>query len=122
MYQNQLIDAYKKAQNYIQDKQIALDMNLPKQRISEFRKGHRYMTDTQAIFLAENSGIDPQLALIGCHADRQENPQVKRLWETMAKKFNGHGLHLNTVAYVSLGTLASMPLIEHLQYALCILC
>lgn len=41
MYQNELIEAYKKAQNYIQDKQIAMDLNIPKQRISEFRKGNR---------------------------------------------------------------------------------
>lgn len=37
MYQSELLDAYKKAQNYVQDKQIAVDLNQPKQRISEFR-------------------------------------------------------------------------------------
>uniref|UniRef100_A0A5E4DNI5 Transcriptional regulator B protein n=1 Tax=marine metagenome TaxID=408172 RepID=A0A5E4DNI5_9ZZZZ len=46
MYQNKLLDAYKKAQSYVQDKQIAADMNVPPQRISDFRKGKRYMTDT----------------------------------------------------------------------------
>ncbi|MCE9832398.1 hypothetical protein, partial [Vibrio diabolicus] len=80
MYQNQLLDAYKKAQSYVQDKQIAADMNVPPQRISDFRKGKRYMTDTQAIFLAEQSGLDPEIALLGCHADRNENPQIKAVW------------------------------------------
>ncbi|WPC72547.1 DUF3693 domain-containing protein [Vibrio porteresiae] len=122
MYQNQLIEAYKKALNYVQDKQIAHDMNIPQQRISDFRRCKRYMTDSQAVFLAENAGIDPQIALIGCHADRQENPQVKQLWESIAKKFNGHGLHLNTMAYVSLTALATMPFLRLSQYALCILC
>ena len=122
MYQSKLLDAYKEAQNYVQDKQIAADMNLPKQRISDFRKGSRYMTDLQAIFLAENSGIDPQIALIGCHADRQENPQVKQLWESIAKKFNGHGLHLNSITYIGFTALATMPFLRLSQYALCILC
>ncbi|GEM76408.1 DUF3693 domain-containing protein [Vibrio sagamiensis] len=81
-----------KAQSYAQDKQIAADMKLPPQRISDFRKGKRYMTDTQAIFLAQSSGLDPEIALLGCHADRNENPQVKEMWESIAKKFNGLGL------------------------------
>lgn len=119
MYQSKLLDAYKKAQNYVQDKQIAHDLNVNPSRICEMRRGKRYISDSEAVFLAENSGIDPEIALLGCHADRNENPHIKQLWETIAKKFNGHGLHLNTVAYVSFGTLASMPLIEHLQYALC---
>ncbi|MDA0151251.1 DUF3693 domain-containing protein [Vibrio sp. Makdt] len=92
MYQNELLDAYKKAHNYVQDKQIAHDMNVPKQRISDFRKGRRYLTDSQAVFLAENSKLDPQVALIGLHADRNDNPQIKQLWEHMAKKFDGIGL------------------------------
>jgi len=92
MYQNKLLDAYKEAQNYVQDKQIAHDMNIPQQRISDFRKGRRYLTDSQAVFLAENAKLDPELALIGLHADRNENPQIKQLWEHMAKKFDGLGL------------------------------
>ncbi|MEZ8841839.1 DUF3693 domain-containing protein [Vibrio splendidus] len=92
MYQNKLLDAYKQAQNYVQDKQIAHDMNVPKQRISDFRKGRRYLTDSQVVFLAENAKLDPQVALIGLHADRNENPEIKQLWEHMAKKFDGLGL------------------------------
>lgn len=92
MYQSELLDAYKKAQNYVQDKQIAMDLNQPKQRISEFRKGKRYLSEEQAIFLAENAGIDPEIALIGLHADRNENPRIKALWESIAKKQNGLGL------------------------------
>ncbi|MCB5463277.1 hypothetical protein BCT70_018245 [Vibrio lentus] len=92
MYQSNLLDAYKKAQNYIQDKQIAHDLNIQPSRISEMRKGRRYISDNEAVFLAENAGIDPKLALLGCHADRNENPQIKELWEHMAKKFDGLGL------------------------------
>lgn len=62
MYQSQLLDAYKKAQNYVQDKQIAHDLNVQASRISEMRKGVRYISDEEAVFLAEQAGIDPELA------------------------------------------------------------
>ena len=122
MYQNQLLDAYKKAQSYVQDKQIAADMNVPPQRISDFRKGKRYMTDTQAIFLAEQSGLDPEIALLGCHADRNENPQIKAVWEGIAKKFNGLGLPSISMACAGFAVAFSSPVESSIQCALCILC
>ncbi|ELB2036008.1 hypothetical protein QNZ67_000833 [Vibrio parahaemolyticus] len=122
MYQNQLLDAYKKAQSYIQDKQIAADMNVPPQRISDFRKGKRYMTDTQAVFLAEQSGLDPEIALLGCHADRSDNPQIKAVWEGIAKKFNGLGLSCISIACAGLAVVISSPARSTTQCALYVLC
>ncbi|EKM24652.1 MULTISPECIES: DUF3693 domain-containing protein [Vibrio] len=122
MYQNQLLDAYKKAQSYVQDKQIAADMNVPPQRISDFRKGKRYMTDTQAIFLAEQSGLDPEIALLGCHADRNENPQIKAVWEGIAKKYNGLGLTSISMACAGFAVAFSSPVGSSIQCALYVLC
>ncbi|ASW81008.1 hypothetical protein CK207_07770 [Vibrio anguillarum] len=122
MYQSQLLDAYKKAQNYIQDKQIAMDLNLPNQRISEMRKGVRYISDEEAIFLAEQAGIPPELALLGCHADRHENPKIKQLWEHIAKKYNGLGLQGLSMACSALALTVSTKTEAILQCALCILC
>ena len=51
-----------------------------------------YTSDEEAIFLAENSGSDPELALLGIHADRNENPRIKALWEGIEKKQNELGL------------------------------
>lgn len=92
MYANELLNAYKKAKNYVQDKQIAHDLNLQPNKISKMRTGIRYVTDDEAIFLAEGAGIDKEIALLGCHADRNENPTVKAVWENIAKKYNGLGL------------------------------
>lgn len=88
MYQNELLNAYKKAKNYIQDKQIAHDLNVQPSRISEMRKVQRYISDNEAVFLAKGAGIEPKIALLGCHADRNENPEIKAMWEDIAKKFN----------------------------------
>lgn len=97
MYANILLDAYKKAKNYSQDKQIAADMNLTKQRIYEIRKGKRYVSDEEAIFLAEQAGIDIKEALLGIHADRNENPNIKAIWEDMLKKYKSCGYVLQSL-------------------------
>ncbi|AUB86567.1 DUF3693 domain-containing protein [Vibrio anguillarum] len=122
MYANELLDSYKKAKNYIQDKQIAHDLNLQPSKISKIRSGIRYMTDEEAVFLAEQAGIDPELALLGCHADRNENPRIKQLWEHIAKKHNGLGLRTISMGCGALALAISTPTEAALQCALCILC
>ncbi|CAH0535466.1 hypothetical protein VST7929_03040 [Vibrio stylophorae] len=112
MYQSKLLDAYKKAQNYIQDKQIAHDLNVDASRVSEMRKGKRYISDSEALFLADGAGIDPQLALLGCHADRNDNPHIKGLWESIAKKWNSQGLQALAVVFGA-GTLTYIEFALH---------
>ena len=122
MYANELLDTYKKAKNYVQDKQIAHDLNLSPQKISNIRKGIRYMTDEEAVFLAEQAGIDPELALLGCHADRNENPRIKQLWEHIAKKQNRLGLKAITMSY-AVFSVANISDFQHsIKCALSLLC
>nr|WP_165313885.1 DUF3693 domain-containing protein [Vibrio ziniensis]QIH44225.1 hypothetical protein G5S32_19935 [Vibrio ziniensis] len=78
------------------------------------RKGTRYISDSEAVFLAENAGIDPEMALLGCHADRNENPQIKLYWQNIAKKYNGLGL--TTISMACGAVAASLEPIR--QYAL----
>lgn len=118
MYQSQLLDAYKKAQNYVQDKQIAHDLNVQASRISEMRKGVRYISDEEAVFLAEQAGIDPELALLGCHADRNKNPRIKQLWEHIAKKHNGLGLRTISMGCGALALAITTPKEAALQCVL----
>ncbi|MCX8804537.1 DUF3693 domain-containing protein [Vibrio parahaemolyticus] len=118
MYQSELLDAYKKAQNYVQDKQIAADLNVQASRISEMRKGKRYISDSEAVFLAKASGIDPEIALLGCHADRNENPEIRGMWENIAKKYNGLGLAGISMACGGLAMVISSPSESLLQCAL----
>ncbi|QYO71556.1 hypothetical protein KTC41_16210 [Vibrio cholerae] len=122
MYANELLDAYKKAKNYIQDKQIAHDLNLQPSMISKMRTGIRYVSDEEAIFLAENAGIEPEIALLGCHADRNENPRIKALWESIAKKQNGLGLR--TISMLCSGLAVSISQFNEVvsYFALPLLC
>lgn len=122
MYQSELLNAYKKAKSYVQDKQIAHDLNVQASRISEMRKGTRYISDEEAVFLAEQAGIAPELALLGCHADRNKNPKIKQLWEHIAKKQNGLGLKAISMSCGAL-TLTMLTVNSPLtQCALCRLC
>ncbi len=86
MYINQLLDAYKHAKNYAQDKQIAHDFGVHPSQITQMRKGKRYVSDNEIVFLAEVAGVDPKEALLGCHADRNENPHIKALWRICWEK------------------------------------
>ena len=122
MYQSELLDAYKKAQNYVQDKQIAADLNVQASRISEMRKGKRYISDSEAVFLAKASGIDPEIALLGCHADRNENPEIRGMWENIAKKYKGLGLAGISMACAGFAVAFSSPMGSSIQCALYVLC
>lgn len=122
MYANELLDAYKKAQNYQQDKQIAHDLNIEPNKVSKMRKGIRYVSDKEAIFLAEGAGLDPEIALLGCHADRNDNPSIKAMWESIAKKFNGRVLQGISMACGGLMLWISSPTGSISKCVLCILC
>ncbi|HHC7274598.1 TPA: DUF3693 domain-containing protein [Vibrio campbellii] len=122
MYANELLDAYKKAQNYVQDKQIAHDLNLQPNKISKMRKGIRYVSDEEAVFLAQGAGIDPEMALLGCHADRNENPAIRGMWENIAKKYNGLGFTGISMACGGLAMVISSPMGSSIQCALYVLC
>ncbi|QSV17315.1 DUF3693 domain-containing protein [Photobacterium ganghwense] len=119
MYQTKLLDSYKTAKNYIQDKQIAADLGLPKQRISEMRTGKRYLSDTEAVFLAQECNIDPKEALVAIHADRTQNSSVKALWEEIAKKLNSQGFQTFGIGFsaISLAGFGQFRVIA--QCALC---
>ncbi|WEM45784.1 DUF3693 domain-containing protein (plasmid) [Photobacterium sp. DA100] len=118
MYANKLLDAYKTSKNYIQDKQIAHDLDISPQKISKIRKGERYLTDSEAIFLAESTNIDPHEALIFLAADKAKDVKAQKLWQDITAKLSNQGFRGLVLGLT--GFLALVPTIP--QYALCILC
>ncbi|MBL4828500.1 MAG: hypothetical protein JKY55_01185 [Aliivibrio sp.] len=122
MYADKLLNAYKNANKYVQDKQIAHDLNLEPNKISKIRKGVRQLTDNEALFLAEGAGIEPEVALLGCHADRNDNPEIKAIWQNIAKKFNGQGLQGLSLSLVAVLGYNIAVTVQHSKFALCILC
>ncbi|MGF1786449.1 DUF3693 domain-containing protein [Photobacterium swingsii] len=119
MYQTKLLDSYKSVKNYIQDKQIAADLGVAKSRISEMRSGKRYMSDIQAIYLAKECNIDEKEALIGVHADRTQNAEIKSIWNEIAKKLNSQGFQTFSIGLVALVGSVNTDYQSIAQCALC---
>ena len=89
---------------------------------NKMRKGIRYLSDEEAVFLAQGAETDPEIALLGCHADRNENPAIRGMWENIAKKYNGLGLTGISMACGGLAMVISSPSESLLQCALYVLC
>ncbi|EKO3426331.1 hypothetical protein K7V76_001995 [Vibrio fluvialis] len=122
MYTNELLDAYKKAKNYVQDKQIAHDLGLSRQKISAIRNGTRYLTENEALFIAEEIGADKEMVLVYLAADKAKTFEAQQAWQRIAKKYNGLGLQGLSMALVGLSVYATEVKASLLQCALCILC
>jgi plasmid maintenance system antidote protein VapI len=122
MYTNELLDAYKKAKNYIQDKQVAHDLGLSRQKISAIRNGQRYLTENEALFLAKEIGADTESVLVYLAADKAKTFEAQQAWANIAKKFKGLGLSGISVACAGLAVALTSPSEPLLQCALYVLC
>ncbi|WP_068717600.1 DUF3693 domain-containing protein [Vibrio tritonius] len=122
MYINELLDAYKDAKRYVQDKQIAHDLGISTQKLSNIRQGTRYLTENEALFLANEIGADKETVLIYLAADKAKSFEAQQAWKNIAKKFSGHGIQGFSMACGALiiGTVAHIePLSQCVLYVLC---
>ena len=92
MYTNQLLDAYKEQMKYVQYKQIAHDLGVSPQMMTDIRKGRNFLKENQVLMLAEAIGEDKEKALIGLAMDKAKTYEAQTLWHSIGKKFNGLGL------------------------------
>ncbi|HCE3288017.1 DUF3693 domain-containing protein [Vibrio parahaemolyticus] len=122
MYTNKLIDAYKEQMNYIQYKQIAHDLGVSPQMLTEVKKGRSYLNENQILMLAEAIGEDKEKALIGLAMDKAKTHEAQTLWQNIGKKFNGLGLSSISMACAGLALVIASPQEPLHQCALCILC
>lgn len=120
MYSNKLLDAYKEAQNYVQDKQIAHDLGLSRQKISAIRNGQRYLTENEAIFMATKIGLSNEEVLVYLAADKAKTYEAQQAWTNIAKKFNGRGLQGISIACSGLVMWIGSPSEAIAKCALCI--
>ena len=122
MYINQLIDSYKTTKSYVQGKQIAHDLGISVKKLSDIRKGRRYLTENEALFLASEVGADKEMVLVYLAADKAKTHEAQTLWNSIAKKFNGRGLQGLSMACGGLMLWIGRPVEAMAQCALCTLC
>ncbi|EJG1885705.1 hypothetical protein BS049_RS23540, partial [Vibrio parahaemolyticus] len=92
MYTNKLLEAYKEQMRYVQYKQIAHDLGISPQMLTDIRKGRNFLKENQVLMLAEAIGEDKEKALVGLAMDKAKTYEAQTLWHSIGKKFNGLGL------------------------------
>ncbi|EPF7769809.1 DUF3693 domain-containing protein, partial [Vibrio vulnificus] len=102
MYTNKLIDAYKEQMNYVQYKQIAPDLGISPQMLTDVRKGRTYLKENQILMMANVVGEDKEKALIGLAMDKAKSYEAQQTWASIAKKYNGLGLTGISMSYGAL--------------------
>ncbi|MBN8134200.1 hypothetical protein J0J21_00355 [Vibrio vulnificus] len=118
MYTNKLIDAYKEQMNYVQYKQIAPDLGISPQMLTDVRKGRTYLKENQILMMADVVGEDKEKALIGLAMDKAKSYEAQQAWKNIAKKYNGLGLTGISMAYGAL----VLTNLDMANFALCKLC
>ena len=118
MYTNKLLEAYKEQMRYVQYKQIAHDLGISPQMLTDIRKGRNFLKEHQILMIAEAVGEDKEKALIGLAMDKAKTYEAQTLWNSIGKKFNGLGLSGISMAFSTL----AITKLEAAKCALCILC
>lgn len=100
MYTNNLIDAYKCHMKFIQYKQVAHELGISPQMLTDIRNGRAHLKENLALSIASEIGEDKEKVLIGLAADRAKSPEEQAIWKQIAKKYKGLGLQNLSMAYV----------------------
>ncbi len=82
---NQLIDLLRHKLDVPSDMQVALNLELGRQVVSTWRRGVAFPTDENALKIALALEMRPDYVMACIHADREKNPDVRSVWQRMAK-------------------------------------
>lgn len=79
------IDAAKTSLAFRYDRQLAEAIGVPKQTLSDIRKGSIPPTPAQAVRLAKLGGMDPAKALLLRSEIAEKDPDVRKVWASLKK-------------------------------------
>ena len=122
MYTKKLIDAYKEHMNYVQYKQVASDLGISTQMLTDIRKDRAFLKENQVLMLADVVGEDKEKALVGLALDKAKTYEAQTLWNSIAKKYNGLSLRSISMTCAGLALMAATPNEALANCVLCTLC
>ncbi|MGN5151784.1 DUF3693 domain-containing protein [Aeromonas enteropelogenes] len=102
-----LLEAYMRAKNFTQFKEVAEELGFSGQYISQIKKGHLQVTDETAKKMAEEIGLDPAEVIISLHAVKAESPEMKAAWYDILKKYCASTGAALTVACMTMKVLSA---------------
>lgn len=84
-----LIQAYMRAKNLTQLKEVAESLGFSSSYMTDINKGYKQFTDETAIYMAKEAGLDPAEVMISLHAVRAKSDEAKKEWYDILKKYCG---------------------------------
>ncbi|MCH7373240.1 DUF3693 domain-containing protein [Aeromonas sp. MR16] len=102
-----LIQAYMRAKNLTQLKEVAEKLGYSTSYITELHQGRREFTDESAISIAKEIGLDELEVIISLQAVRAKTPETRAAWYDALKKYCAS---TGTALAVGLMTMASLNL------------
>ena len=114
-----LIQAYMRAKNLTQLKDVAEALGLSTSYITALNQGRQEFTDKAAISIAEELGLDPTEVIISLTAVRARDPNVKAAWYDALKKYCASTGNALAVGMVTMTGLTLEPILTASSCFLC---
>lgn len=82
-----LIQAYMRAKNLTQLKEVAESLGFSNSYMTDINRGYKQFTDETAIYMAKEIGLDELEVIISLQAVRAKTPETKAAWYDALKKY-----------------------------------
>lgn len=84
----EFLDAVMKKHGITSDNKLSAFLGCTRSGISGYRYKKSYLDDEIALRVADALGLDPAYVVACCHAERERNAEVKKVWTNMAKRLS----------------------------------
>lgn len=114
-----LIQAYMRAKNLTQLKEVAESLGFSNSYMTDINRGHKQFTDETAIYIANEIGIDPLEVIISLQAVRAKTPETRAAWYDALKKYCANTGAALAVGCVMMGSASIGGLVTAHMHFLC---
>jgi len=89
MFSRELVEELKKSKEFSKDSDLLNILpKATKSVISEIKSGKRHLTEEQALFIANECGLNPGWVLVNLAAETAKVEEAKSVWSNLAKKLS----------------------------------
>ena len=106
---NQLLDAIKTKYERPSERKLAQLMGWSTSQLRNYRKGRSSPSDAMALEIALKLELDHGMVVAICHAEREQDAQLKAMWLLMARNLSRIAGTALALAFVALTSTAPAP-------------